>query len=75
VSWRPGGDNTTLASGSWDYTVQIWDVETGARLRTLRGHAHSVTSVAWHRGGDGTQLASGSWDHTVRIWGTDATSQ
>ena len=67
VSYSPSGD--TLASGSWDNTVKIWDASSGEPLRTLSGHGDSVTAVSYSLSGD--TLASGSRD-TVKIW--DASS-
>ena len=67
VAWSPGG--TTLASGSSDNTVKIWNATTGQLLRTLTGHNADVWSVAWSP--DGTTLASGGWDDTVQIWNAD----
>ena len=55
-----------MASGSWDKTVRIWDVNTGDPLQTLTGHTGRVYSVSFSP--DGQTLASGSWDGTVRIW-------
>ena len=57
---------STLASGSDDNTVRLWDVQTGEQLRTLEGHTDGVTSVAFSP--DGNTLASGSDDNTVRLW-------
>ncbi|MBD2208177.1 WD40 repeat domain-containing protein, partial [Calothrix sp. FACHB-168] len=59
-------DNLTLASGSDDNTVKLWDVQTGDCRLTLAGHDSSVTSVAWS--GDNLTLASGSHDNTVKLW-------
>ena len=64
VAFSP--DGRTIASGSRDHTVRLWDAASGDELRALEGHGHSVTSVAFSP--DGRMIASGSRDHTVRLW-------
>lgn len=62
-------DGKTIASGSWDGTIQLWHVSIdNARIpiRTLAGHSGAVWSVAVSS--DGKLLASGSADRTVKIW-------
>ncbi len=60
-------DGQTLASGSGDSTIKLWNLKTGGLLRTLTGHEGSVSSVAISA--DGQMLASGSGDNTIKLWG------
>ena len=61
-------DGTTLASGSADNTVKLWDVtrQPKAPKATLSGHGGRVLSVYFSP--DGTTLASGSADGGIRMW-------
>ncbi len=57
-------DRTTLASGSSDGTVKLWDVSRRELLATLEGHGDPVMAVAFSH--DGT-LASGSLNG-IKLW-------
>ena len=61
-------DNQIIASGSEDSSVKLWDLNTGAEIRTLSGHARQtwVSTVAFSP--DGQTLASGSGDQTIKLW-------
>lgn len=64
VAYAP--DGKTLASGSFDGTVKLWDAATGQLRSTLRGHGTAVSSVAYAP--DGDTIASASHDGTIRLW-------
>ncbi|NER19785.1 MAG: hypothetical protein F6J96_03305 [Symploca sp. SIO1C2] len=64
VSFSP--NSKLLASGSWDNTIKIWDLEEGGEPLTLSGHQDSVFSVSFSP--DGKLLASGGRDKTIKIW-------
>jgi WD40 repeat protein/N-acetylmuramoyl-L-alanine amidase len=59
-------DGRTLASGSEDAAIRIWDATTGRLLLTLSGHTQEVSSIAFSP--DGSTIASGSWDKTIKLW-------
>lgn len=59
-------DGRHLASGSWDHTIKLWEVNTGNTLQTLQGHKNLVLSIAFSP--NGLLLASGSADNTIKLW-------
>jgi len=59
-------DGGTLASGSHDSTVKLWNTSDGKLIGTLKGHDAGVASVAFSP--DGRKIASGSYDKTVKFW-------
>jgi WD40 repeat protein len=63
VAFPPGGK--TLASGSWDKTVKLWNVKTGKKTATFL-HGYLVNCVAFRP--DGKVLASGSWPGSIELW-------
>ncbi|QGZ89939.1 nSTAND1 domain-containing NTPase [Microcystis aeruginosa] len=59
-------DGKTLATGSGDNTIKLWNVETGQEIRTLTGHNEGVNSVSFSS--DGKTLATGSFEKTIKLW-------
>ena len=64
VEFHPCAENV-LASCSMDYTVKIWNLETGKDEITLQ-HKDLVTSLAFNY--NGSLLATTSRDKKIRIW-------
>ncbi|MCA9069821.1 MAG: WD40 repeat domain-containing protein, partial [Planctomycetaceae bacterium] len=59
-------DGQTLATGSYDQKILIWNLKTGTRVRELTGHNGPVFDLAFHPKGE--ILASASGDRTVKLW-------
>lgn len=65
VAWGP--DNETIATGSDDKTIRLWNALTGkAHPRAFHGHHNYVYSIAFSP--KGNILASGSYDEAVFLW-------
>jgi WD40 repeat protein len=69
-------DGRTLASGSEDETIRLWEASTGKPLRTLAGHREAVTALTWQPNISGGRaedaqrvcLASGDRAGAVHLW-------
>jgi WD40 repeat protein len=59
-------DGNTIASGSYDKTIKLWDARTRKLKTTLTGHSNGVYSVCFSP--DGNTIASGSYDNTIKLW-------
>ncbi len=70
LAFSPNGE--TLASGSRDTTIRLWDKKTTHHKVTLTGHSGRVTTIAFSS--DGKIIASGAsythWssDSSIRLW-------
>ncbi len=59
-------DNQTLASGSMDDKIKLWNLQSGELSQTLTGHTKVINCLAFTP--DGQTLVSGSDDITLRFW-------
>jgi WD40 repeat protein len=64
VAFSPDGKQVLTASHG--KTAALWDVATGRRVRTFRGHAGFILSVAFRP--DGKKALTGSEDKTAILW-------
>lgn len=62
MAWSPDGH--TLASGSADHTICLWNSESGESIHTLKGHHAGVLSLTWSP--DGQILADDT--HSGHSW-------
>ena len=61
-------DETRIASGSWDHTIKIWNVDNNTVLNTLRDYDDRVACVCKL---DANRLASNTIDGKIKIWNVD----
>eukprot|EP00475_Leptophrys_vorax_P046054 TRINITY_DN974_c0_g1_i1.p1 TRINITY_DN974_c0_g1~~TRINITY_DN974_c0_g1_i1.p1 ORF type:complete len:519 (-),score=109.12 TRINITY_DN974_c0_g1_i1:72-1628(-) len=62
--WCLAFQDNTLVSGSYDKTVKVWSIRTGACRSTLRGHDDWVSAIQI----SGNRVVSGSWDASMKVW-------
>jgi WD40 repeat protein len=68
VANHVAANHSVVASGSYDRTIKLWDLQTGDCLNTLAGHADGVLCLSSHP--QSAILASGSFDCTIKLWNT-----
>src|SRR5262249_52029587 len=74
IAYAP--DGKTIAAGSFDGSVRIWDAVTDAELHRIRDHKHLVFAVAFAPKGKLLASAGGSYslsdeeggDCAIRLW-------
>jgi WD40 repeat protein/tRNA A-37 threonylcarbamoyl transferase component Bud32 len=66
VAFSP--DSRRLAAAGPDQTVMVWNVDTGRKTVTMRGHSSKIQGVSFSPDQEGRHLASASIDGTIRVW-------
>lgn len=59
---------SSVATGSEDYTIKIWDWEEGELERTVKGHTRAVLDIDYGGPKGGTLMASCSSDLKIKLW-------
>jgi len=68
IALSPNGK--TVASGSRDGKVSLWDVEMKKVVAKWTGHTEPTRSLCWSA--DGERVVSGSNDGTIRVWDVES---
>jgi WD40 repeat protein/serine/threonine protein kinase len=68
VSWASHGK--LLASGGYSPTVHVWNVDSGAEVRTLSGRVEPIRSVAWSH--HSSALAAVDEGGNIFVWNADS---
>jgi WD40 repeat protein len=63
-------DSRALAVGYAPYDIILWNAQTGARQKLLKGYSNWVVSLAFSA--DSKRLISGAGDSTARVWDTES---
>jgi hypothetical protein len=63
LAFSPDG---RLLATSDKYDVHVWEIATGKKVRTFRGHRNEIESLTFS--GNGRRLASAAHDSTVLVW-------
>lgn len=66
-------DGKYLLSGAADKFVKMFDVATGAYVKSFEGHTHHVLDVSWKA--DGSEIASAGADNAIKIWNVETGEQ
>ncbi|KAG2344814.1 WD40 repeat-like protein [Suillus weaverae] len=64
-------DGKTVASGSSDGAVRMWNISMGKVIKKWTEHTAGVSSVCWSPDGS-CRVVSGSDDRTFRVWNVES---
>ena len=78
---RDGRRALTAGGGSWkeidgnrpggnDFSIRLWDIESGRELKCMAGHTGQVRCVGFLA--DGRHAVSGGIDHRLRVWSLES---
>ena len=64
IAYSPDGN--TIATGTQNGKVRLWDARTGRLKTKFRAHAFGIVSIAYSP--DSNMIATASWNGTAELW-------
>jgi len=71
IAFSPTGKNVISAGGNYlkgqkDFSIKLWDIESGTQVQTFEAHTKDVNSVIFSP--DGNYILSASSDKSLKLW-------
>jgi len=59
-------DDSMVATGAYDGTIEVWDISSGHKVASLRGHAGTIKQLIFSK--DDSKIVSISADKSLKVW-------
>jgi WD40 repeat protein len=64
LAFSPDGQHFAVSGAAG--SLKVWELRSGRRVLTLRGHTDDITSAVYTA--DGRRIVTAGWDRTIKLW-------